>query len=100
EERESISRGLEAGVSLRSIAVSIGRSASAVSREVGRKGGRAKYRAVAAEQRAQVQARRPKPSALPDHAVLRQLVIERLDNQWFPEQIVVNRFGSGGGSIP
>ncbi|MEV5560239.1 helix-turn-helix domain-containing protein [Nonomuraea wenchangensis] len=64
EERESISRGLEAGASLRSIAVSIGRSASTVSREVARNGGRAKYRAVAAEQRAQEQARRPKPSAL------------------------------------
>ncbi|WP_219912202.1 helix-turn-helix domain-containing protein [Nonomuraea fuscirosea] len=34
EERESISRGLEAGASLRSIAVSIGRPASTVSREV------------------------------------------------------------------
>jgi len=100
EERESISRGLEAGVSLRSIAVSIGRSASTVSREVARKGGRAKYRAVAAEQRAQEQARRPKPSALQDNPVLRHLVIELLDNQWFPEQIVVNRSGSDGGSIP
>ncbi|MEV5894902.1 helix-turn-helix domain-containing protein [Nonomuraea fuscirosea] len=38
EERESISRGLEAGASLRSIAVSIGRSASTVSREVARIG--------------------------------------------------------------
>ncbi|WP_433347499.1 helix-turn-helix domain-containing protein [Microtetraspora malaysiensis] len=40
EDRESISRGLEAGASLRSIAVSIGRPASTVSREVARNGGR------------------------------------------------------------
>ncbi|MFI7134783.1 helix-turn-helix domain-containing protein [Nonomuraea sp. NPDC050153] len=36
EDRESISRGLGAGASLRSIAVSIGRPASTVSREVAR----------------------------------------------------------------
>ncbi|GAA1624582.1 hypothetical protein GCM10009733_021600 [Nonomuraea maheshkhaliensis] len=59
EERESISRGLEAGAFLRSIAMSIGRPASTVSREVARNGGRVKYRALAAEQRAQEQARRP-----------------------------------------
>jgi IS30 family transposase len=88
EDRESISRGLEAGASLRSIAVSIGRPVSTVSREVARNGGRAKYRAVAAEQRAQEQARRPKPSALQDNPVLRRLVIELLDNEWSPEQIV------------
>ena len=63
DERESISRGLEAEMSLRSIAVAIGRPASTVSREVARNGGREKYRAFAAEQRAQEQLRRPKPSA-------------------------------------
>jgi IS30 family transposase len=88
EERESISRGLEAGASLRSIAVSIGRPASTVSREVTRNGGRVKYRAVAAEQRAQEQARRPKPSALQDNSVPRQLVIELLESEWSREQIV------------
>ncbi|MGW4411565.1 IS30 family transposase [Nonomuraea sp. NPDC004702] len=84
EERESISRGLEAGASLRSI----GRSASTVSREVARDGGRVKYRAVAAERRARRRARRPKPSAPRDNPVLRQLVIELLDNEWSPERIV------------
>lgn len=58
-----------------------------MSREVARNGGRVKYRAVAAEQRAQEQERRPKPSAL-DNPVLRQLVIDLLDNEWSPEQIV------------
>ncbi|MFG1892258.1 IS30 family transposase [Micromonospora sp. NPDC049051] len=87
-DRESISRGLEAGASMRSIAVSIGRAPFTVSREVARNGGRLKYRAFAAEQRAQEQARRPKPSALQDNLVLRQLVIELLETEWSPEQIV------------
>ncbi|MEV0160847.1 IS30 family transposase [Nonomuraea fuscirosea] len=43
---------------------------------------------MAAEQRAQERARRPKPSALQDNPVLRRLVIELLDNEWSPEQIV------------
>lgn len=88
DDRESISRGLEAGASLRSIAVSIGRPASTVSREVARNGGRVKYRAFAAEQRAREQSRRPKPSALQVNPLLRQLVIELLDTEWSPEQIV------------
>jgi IS30 family transposase len=88
DDRESISRGLEAEMSLRSIAAVIGRPASTVSREVARNGGRQKYRAFAAEQRAQEQARRPKPSALQANPLLRQIVIELLDNEWSPEQIV------------
>lgn len=85
QDRESISRGLEAGASLRSIAVSIGRPASTVSREVARNGGREEYRAFAAEERAQEQSRRPKSSALQNNPVLRQLVIELLENEWSPE---------------
>ncbi|MEW2477541.1 IS30 family transposase [Micromonospora gifhornensis] len=88
EDRESISRGLEAGASIRSIARSIGRPSSTVCREVARNGGRLEYRAFAAEQRAQDQARRPKPSALQGNPVLRQLVIELLETEWSPEQIV------------
>lgn len=87
-DRETISRGLEAGASMRSIAVSIGRPASTVSREVARNGGPVTYRAVAAEQRAHEQARRPKPSALQRNPLLRQLVVDLLDNEWSPEQIV------------
>ncbi|MFF0861984.1 helix-turn-helix domain-containing protein [Nonomuraea sp. NPDC003560] len=52
EDRDSICRGLEAGVSLRSIAVAIGRPVSTVSREAARNDGRLKCRAVP-EQRAQ-----------------------------------------------
>src|SRR4051812_26572228 len=48
-DREEISRGLAEGMSLRAIATAIGRPVSTVSREVGRNGGRQRYRAYAAE---------------------------------------------------
>jgi IS30 family transposase len=51
-EREEISRGLAAGLSLRSIAVRLGRAPSTVSREVRHNGGRAAYRALPAQARA------------------------------------------------
>ena len=51
-EREEISRGLVAGESLRSIAAGLGRPASRVCREVRRNGGRRRYRAARAEDRA------------------------------------------------
>ena len=47
-EREEISRGLAAGVSLRSISRRLGRAPSTVSREVAANGGRIRYRAVVA----------------------------------------------------
>jgi IS30 family transposase len=87
-DREAISRGLHARASMSSIAASIERPTSTVSREVARNGGRATYRAVAAGERAHDQARRPKPSALQRSPLLRQVVIELLDSEWSPEQIV------------
>src|SRR3954468_8474338 len=48
-EREEISRGLAAGLSLRAIAAGLGRAPSTVSREVAGSGGRRKYRALAAD---------------------------------------------------
>ena len=47
-EREEISRGLAAGVSLRCIARRLGRAPSTVSREVAGNGGRTRYRAAVA----------------------------------------------------
>ena len=61
-EREDISRGLAAGLSVRRIAARLGRPPSTVSREVGRNGGRARYRAARADERAWRTARRPKAS--------------------------------------
>ena len=59
-EREEISRGLARGLSFRGIAAGLGRGPSTVCREVNRNGGRRRYRAARAEDRAWVQGRRPK----------------------------------------
>lgn len=58
-EREEISRGLIANQSLRSIARSLGRVASTISREVRRNGGRGAYRATTSETLAWNRAHRP-----------------------------------------
>jgi IS30 family transposase len=87
QERETISRGLQAGQSLQALAASLGRPVSTVSREVKRNGGATAYRALAAGERAREQARRPKLSALQRNPLLRQIVIGLLDNEWSPEQI-------------
>ncbi|MEV6324252.1 IS30 family transposase [Nocardia sp. NPDC051787] len=88
EDREVISRGLSAGLSFRAIAETLDRAPSTVSREVARNGGRDAYRAVAAQERAEDQRQRPKPSLLAQNDRLRRLVIELLDQEWSPEQIV------------
>lgn len=75
-EREEISRGVAAGVSLRSIAGSLGRAASTISRELRRNGGH-RYRAAAADQRAWDRALRPKLCKLARREELRQLVAAR-----------------------
>src|SRR5215207_3944232 len=73
-EREEISRGLAAGDPLGKIAVRLGRSASTVSREVSRNGGRRNYRALKAEERAWELSRRPKRCLLAANSGLRDLV--------------------------
>src|SRR5665647_2103146 len=59
-EREEISRGLSTQCSLRLIARQLGRSASTISREVGRNGGLDRYRASRSDQAAWDRALRPK----------------------------------------
>src|SRR6476660_3363508 len=59
-EREEISRGLAAGLSLRAIAAGLGRAPSTVSREVLGNGGRTRYRAADADKMAWSRAARPK----------------------------------------
>jgi IS30 family transposase len=86
-EREEISRGLARGDGFRAIAVRIARSHTAVSREVNRNGGRARYRAQHAEAAAWDRARRPKPSKLALNSTLRALVEEQLELRWSPQQI-------------
>ena len=63
-EREQISRGIVAGDSIRSIARSVGRAPSTVSREIQRNGGHCCYRANLADQAAWERAKRPKPCKL------------------------------------
>lgn len=86
-EREEISRGLAAGDSVRTVAARLGRSASTVSREVNRHGGRRKYRAAKADQKARERARRPKRCLLATNDLLRDVVAEKLREDWSPEQI-------------
>jgi len=87
-EREEISRGVAAGWSVRQIARKLGRSPSTVSRELSRNGGRARYRAHEAETRFWKKAKRPQVSKLQRNWLLRNLVADRLSEDWSPEQIV------------
>ena len=87
EEREEISRGLVAGLSLRAIAVRLGRAASTLCREVKRNGGRGAYRAIVAETRALREAQRPKRCLLAANGRLRRAVAAKLERKWSPQQI-------------
>ena len=87
DDREEISRGIAAGISLRSIAGSLGRAPSTISRELRRNGGHRGYRAAAADKRAWDRALRPKLCKLARHDQLRQLVAAKLEDNWSPEQI-------------
>lgn len=87
KDREEISRGLSAGVSMRKIAAALGRSPSTVSREVERNAGREMYRATEADARAWSQACRPKLCKLAVDLQLRYFVARKLSLQWSPEQI-------------
>ena len=71
-EREEISRGVVAGHSLRSIAASLGRAPSTISREIKRNGGRRRYRASEADQAARDRAHRPKRCKLVQNRALAQ----------------------------
>ncbi len=87
DERESISRGLAAGDSCRTIATALGRAPSTISREIRRNAGVTNYRAVRAERRARHHAKRPKPCRLGQHARLCAVVAAKLEEQWSPQQI-------------
>lgn len=86
-EREEISRGVAVKRSIRSIAKALGRASSTVSREIIRNGGYDSYRASAADERAWERACRPKPCRLVTCPRLRQLVEEKLRDDWAPQQI-------------
>ncbi len=89
EEREEISRGLRADLTFRQIARELNRAPSTISREVGRHGGRAKYRAGVADKEAWKSALRPKTSRLVSNDQLHTVVSEKLRERWSPEQIAL-----------
>ena len=95
-EREEITVGLAAGLGIRAIARSLGRSPSTISREVrrNRQAGssttgspKGSYRAVLAQGKAEARARRPKPRKLEQDAVLAAWVEQHLTKRWSPRQI-------------
>lgn len=86
-EREEISRGIARQLSLRTIAIQLGRSPSTISREINRNGGLKSYRANQAEQAAWDRARRPKSCKLVNNPTLRYNVARKLRSSWSPEQI-------------
>ena len=86
-EREEISRGLAAEMSLRAIARHLGRNVATISREVDQNtsAGR-QYRAVAAQVAAERRARRPKPRKW-ENPALHARVTADLEKRWSPEEI-------------
>ena len=86
-EREEISRGLRAKQSLRSIARSLQRSASTISREVKRNGGTLQYRATHSDEVAWDRARRPKSCKLEGNDYLCRAISVKLIRKWSPQQI-------------
>jgi IS30 family transposase len=88
-DREEISRGLRAQMSIRGIALRIGKAASSVSREIQRNGGSRQYRATLAEAAAWRRARRPKRCLLSCRPRLCREVARGLRQCWSPQQIAL-----------
>jgi IS30 family transposase len=86
-EREEISRGAMAGLSVRTIARTLGRAPCTVSRELRRNGGPQAYRASAADQAAWDRAQRPKRCKLAKNPVLARVVADKLQLEWSPHQV-------------
>lgn len=86
-EREEISRSVVSGQSIRSIAASLGRAPSTVSREIQRNGGLETYRANQADQAAWDRSCRPKTCKLVQNRMLARVVADKLQQQWAPQQI-------------
>ena len=86
-EREEISRGLQQGASFRALALLLGRSVSTISCEVMSNGGRVRYRAWRADDRAVRHQRRPRAPKLVRYPQLRAPVERLLPSLWSPQQI-------------
>jgi len=86
-ERETISRGIAAGQSMRTIASELNRAPSTISREIKRNGSTGQYRATHADQSAWDRACRPKPCKLSLSPSLCRIVVVKLQSNWSPQQI-------------
>jgi IS30 family transposase len=87
EDRLEIRVGIEMGRSMSAIARDLGRAPSTVCREVKANGGRDHYRPAAAHARAGRCASRPKPTKLASNPALCARVIADLGRLWSPAQI-------------
>jgi IS30 family transposase len=87
EDREEISRCLVLNLSSKEIAALLDRDDSVICREISRNGGRASYRAVAAQLRAQEQRLRPKDRKLDADPRLRERVHCDLRCGYSPDQV-------------
>lgn len=88
-EREEISRGVAAGLSIRAIGRRLGRAASTISREIVRNGGTSRYRGADADAQAWRRARRPQRCVLARRLRLRKWVTEHLQRDWSPRQVAI-----------
>jgi IS30 family transposase len=86
DERERILMGLAQAQSLSSIARSLGRAPSTITREVKANGGREHYSVWKSHHRARDQTRRPKPAKLCRGPLLTE-VSKRLGQLWSPKEI-------------
>jgi IS30 family transposase len=86
-EREEIRVALSAKKNIRAIARMLNRSPSTIYREVARNRGRRYYKAIDADNRAKRMAKRPKLGVLQRYSDLKQIVIDKLELKWSPEQI-------------
>jgi len=96
EEREEIRVGLEGAESFTDIARRLGRAPSTVSQEVGRNGGRHRYCAVAAGQRALKQRGRPKATKFQSNRALADHVETKLAALDSPTTIAIELARAGG----
>jgi IS30 family transposase len=87
EEREVISRELSRQRSARFIGKMLGRHHSTISREIGRNGGAAEYRAIEAQARCDESRLRPKERKLEASRRLHDAVNDGLAQKWSPKQI-------------
>jgi transposase, IS30 family len=86
-EREEIACLHAAGQGVRAIARVLGRNPATISRELRRNTSGGVYRASTAQQRADLRARRPKPTRLASNPRLRTEVVARLRENHSPQQV-------------